>query len=164
MAKGKFVEWLKEENLLLLTGWKRNGLTDEQIAYNMNIACSTLFEWKNKFPEISNALKIGRDESDIIIENAMFKSAQGYDVIEWEEKWCDGEVKKFYKQRHIAASNTAQIFWLKNRASERWRDRPAEAPEKYEDDGLKTALENAVDEIAQDDSFLVPEEEVTPDA
>lgn len=159
-AKGRWKEWLEEDKLLLLNGWKRNGLTDEQIAHNMNIAYSTLFEWKNKYPEISNALKIGRDEADIIVENAMFRAAQGYYVEEWEEKIdASGQVRKCHKKRYIAPSNTAQIFWLKNRASERWRDKPAEHVEQFEDDGLSTALEKSVDNQAQDDSFMIPEEE-----
>lgn len=32
MAKGKYKEWLKPENLVRLQGWARDGLTDEDIA------------------------------------------------------------------------------------------------------------------------------------
>lgn len=46
MAKGKYEKWLKEENLLLLEGWARDGLTDEQIAKNMGVSYSTLKDWK----------------------------------------------------------------------------------------------------------------------
>lgn len=46
MAKGKYEKWLKEENLLLLEGWARDGLTDEQIAKNIGITVSTFYEWK----------------------------------------------------------------------------------------------------------------------
>ena len=35
MAKGKYEYWLTQEGLLELEGWARDGLTDEQIAYNM---------------------------------------------------------------------------------------------------------------------------------
>ena len=38
MATGRYQKWLEDENLLLLQGWKRNGLTDEQIAKNIGIA------------------------------------------------------------------------------------------------------------------------------
>ena len=37
MAKGKYEKWPKEENLLLLEGWARDGLTDEQIAKNIPV-------------------------------------------------------------------------------------------------------------------------------
>ena len=57
MAKGKYEKWLKEEGLTILEGWARNGLTDDQIAHNMGIRRETLYEWKKKYPNISNTLK-----------------------------------------------------------------------------------------------------------
>ena len=45
MAKGKYEEWLEPEGLLKLQGWARDGLIDEQIAENMGIVPSTLYEW-----------------------------------------------------------------------------------------------------------------------
>jgi len=36
MAKGKYDEWLEPENLVLIHGWKMQGLTDEQIADNIS--------------------------------------------------------------------------------------------------------------------------------
>ena len=41
MAKGKYEKWLKEDNLLLLEGWARDGLTDEQIAKNIGTVSYT---------------------------------------------------------------------------------------------------------------------------
>ena len=37
MAKGKYQKWLEPEGLLLLEGWARDGLTDEQLAQKMGI-------------------------------------------------------------------------------------------------------------------------------
>lgn len=160
MAKGKYEEWLEDYNLILLEGWARDGLTDEQIAHNIGISSKTLREWKNKFSAICAALKKGKAVADYQVENALYRSAMGYDVEEWEEKIDSaGVVHKLYKQRHIPANSTAQIFWLKNRKPEMWRDKPVEKVEKYEDDGLSTALAESVDEKMQDDSFMIPEEE-----
>ena len=61
MAKGKYARWLTKEGLLLLEGWARDGLTDEQIA-----------------------------------------------------------------QKALSGDVTAQIYWLKNRRPDKWRDKPAE--------------------------------------
>lgn len=55
MAKGKYEKWLESNNLILLEGWARDGLTDEQIAHNMGIRTSTLYEWKKKYLEISES-------------------------------------------------------------------------------------------------------------
>lgn len=47
MAKGKYEYWLTKEGLMLLEGWARDGLTDEQIANNCGITASTLYDWKS---------------------------------------------------------------------------------------------------------------------
>ena len=57
MAKGKYEYWLTPEGLLELEGWARDGLTDEQIAYNIGISRSTLNSWKDKYQDISDTLK-----------------------------------------------------------------------------------------------------------
>ena len=82
MAKGKFHDWLTSEGLLKLEAWARNGLTDEQIAHNMGIRRSTLYEWKKRFPVISDTLKKGKEVVDIQVENALLKRALGYTFTE----------------------------------------------------------------------------------
>lgn len=130
MAKGKYAEWLKPDNLILLQGWARDGLTDEQIAHNMGIGARTLYEWKEKYPQIAQTLKKTKEVVDTEVENALLKSAEGYDVTEevWERRYVKEKgdfdlvlIKKTVK--HIPASQTAQIFWLKNRRPKDWRER-----------------------------------------
>ena len=60
MAKGKYEYWLTEEGLLVLEGWARDGLTDEQIASNIGIGYSTLQTWKGKYQDIQDSLKRGK--------------------------------------------------------------------------------------------------------
>ena len=59
MAKGKYQRWLEPDGLTLLEGWARYGLTDEQTAKKMGITAKTLYEWKNRYSEICEALKRG---------------------------------------------------------------------------------------------------------
>ncbi|EOI58853.1 hypothetical protein [Enterococcus gilvus] len=84
MAKGKYQEWITEDGLLVLEGWARDGLTDEQLAHNIGIAAGTLYDWKNKYPEISEALKKGKEVVDVQVENALLKRALGYHYTEDE--------------------------------------------------------------------------------
>lgn len=49
MAKGKYEKWLEPENLILLEGWVRDGLTEEQVAHNMGISRSTLNDYRSKY-------------------------------------------------------------------------------------------------------------------
>ncbi|WP_102274082.1 transposase [Cytobacillus massiliigabonensis] len=136
-AKGKYLEWIEPEGLIKLEGWARDGLTDEQIAQNIGIRRETLYDWKKKYSNISNALKRGKEVIDIQVENALLKRALGYEfeevtyeqipikpyindegkVVEYEL----GVTKKVKKQ--VAPDVTAQIFWLKNRRPDKWRDK-----------------------------------------
>ena len=119
MAKGKYQEWITPEGLLKLEGWARDGLTDEQIANNMGITAKTLYEWKNKYSEICDALKRGKEVIDIQVENALLKSALGY---QYEEETATKEgIVTLIKVAH--PNTTAQIFWLKNRKPAEWRDK-----------------------------------------
>lgn len=124
MAKGKYQEWLTKEGLLRLQGWARDGLTDEQIATNVGINVATLYDWKNKYPNIAEALKDGKDVADRQVENALFKSALGYTFDEVTKELKDDELvvtKVVHKE--VQPNTTAQIFWLKNRKRAEWRDR-----------------------------------------
>ena len=120
MAKGKYYKWLEPDNLTLLEAWARNGLTDEQIAEKMGISCSTLYDWKNKYSDISESLKRGKEVVDVLVENALFKRALGYEYKEVTKE--DGVTTKVVT-KHMAPDTTAQIFWLKNRRPDLWRDR-----------------------------------------
>lgn len=115
----KYTEWLTPEGLVLVEGWARDGLIDEQIAKNMNVAYSTFREWKKKFPTLSAALKQGKEVSDRQVENALFKTATGYYYQE-ETVTNAGEIVTIKK--YSKPNTTAQIFWLKNRKAE-WTDR-----------------------------------------
>lgn len=124
MAKGKFQEWLTEEGLLQLESWARDGLTDEQIAENIGISRSTLSEWKNRFSDIANTLKKGKAVVDIQVENALLKRALGYSSTEIIRERVDGQLEITKEvTKEIPPDVTAQIFWLKNRKPEAWREK-----------------------------------------
>nr|DAE63230.1 MAG TPA: terminase small subunit [Caudoviricetes sp.] len=91
----------------------------------MGIATGTLYEWKKSYPEISEALKRGKEVVDIEVENALLKRALGYDYTEERVEISEKDGRKVIQNtKHIAADTTAQIFWLKNRRPDRWRDKP----------------------------------------
>lgn len=120
MAKGKYEYWITPEGLLKIEGWARDGLTDEQIAKNMGVSVSTLNNWKNKYVEILESLKRGKEVVDRLVENALLKRALGYSYT--EITYEDGvETKRVVKE--VVPDTTAQIFWLKNRKPEDWRDK-----------------------------------------
>ena len=125
MAEGKYQEWLTPEGLLKIEGWARDGLIDEQIAQNIGIRAGTLYEWKKRFSEISEALKRGKEVVDRQVENALLKRALGYEYEEVKEKFEGGVLtERTVTKKEVAADTTAQIFWLKNRKPDTWRDKP----------------------------------------
>jgi transposase-like protein len=132
-------EW--KDKLIVIEGWARDGLTDEQVAKNMGISTSTLYEWKKKYSEFSEALKRGKEIIDREVENALLKRALGY---EYEEITQERVIRKDVKgdpaidlhgfpisemvvtkkvTKQVIPDTTAQIFWLKNRKPEQWRDK-----------------------------------------
>lgn len=94
MAKSQREEWIKPDKLLLIQGWKRNGLTDEQIAENIGISPRTFERWKSKESQIRQVLKASKEIVNFQVENKLLKKAK------------EGNM-------------TAIIFWLKNN----WRDK-----------------------------------------
>ena len=124
MAKGKFHRWLTEDGLKQIEEWAKRGLIDEQIAKNMGIGTSTLYEWKNRFPEIVEALKRGKEIVDQEVENALLKRALGYQYVEVrKEREGEGSAKITETVKEVLPDVGAQIFWLKNRQPEKWRDK-----------------------------------------
>ena len=79
-----------KDKLILVEGWARDGLTNEQIADNLGINQDTLYTYKKKYPEFSEALKKGKEVVDFEVENALLKNA-------------------------LSGNVTAQIYWLNNR-------------------------------------------------
>lgn len=120
MAKGKYQEWLELEGLLKLEGWARDGLTDEQIASNMGIGYSTLQTWKTKYQDIQDTIKKGKEVIDRQVENALLKRALGY---KYDEVTIEGGVETKRVTKEVVPDTTAQIFWLKNRKPDAWRDK-----------------------------------------
>lgn len=119
--------WLTEEGLVLLQAKSRDCLTKTELAEKINVNPKTLSIWEKKYPEIENAIRRGRDITDIYVENAILKKALGFETTEVKKVVkADGaeEVTTVYKS--VPPDVTAASVWLKNRCPERWRDKPQE--------------------------------------
>ena len=149
MAIGKYQKWLEPDNLILIESWARNGLTDEEIAHNMGITASTLYEWKKKYSNISEALKRGKEVVDVLVENALLKRALGYEYEEVSKKFENGVLTECkITKKQVVPDTTAQIFWLKNRKPEDWRDKKdVDSKLEFEHDGFMEALKDGTAEI-----------------
>lgn len=132
------------------------GATDEEIADFLEIATSTLYEWKNKYNKFSEAIKNGKIKADAEVAESLFNRAKGYEFIETRveqekpkeqpssedmdmiQQTADEEVllrlnvsKVITIKKHIPADIAAGNIWLKNRRPKDWKER------RNEDEGIK---------------------------
>lgn len=124
-------DWLTPESLKIITQWKRNGLTDQEVEENIGVAHSTFCAWKKKYPDLSNALKHGRARADALVENALFLAATG--SVQTIKKVVidkatgkpvlneDGTVMTYDEQSYIKPDPKAMIFYLTNRVPDKWQ-------------------------------------------
>ena len=116
-----------EDNLIRITAWARNGLTEEQISKNLGVSYGT-FRRAKKDPEVGQqictALIATKDVVDFQVENQLFKRAIGYEYEEVKEEYEMGMLtKRTVTKKMVPPDVSAQIFWLKNRKPTEWRDR-----------------------------------------
>ena len=74
------------------------GYTDVELAESFDVSEATIYNWKKQYPEFVEAIKAGKEHADAEVASALFHRAKN-------------------------TSDTAAIFWLKNRKSKQWRDR-----------------------------------------
>ncbi len=121
--------------------WVRNGATDEEVAQRLGLSRSTFCAYKKEFSEFSDTLKETKAIVDSKVESALLKRALGYEYEETtRERNDNGQLvvtKVVHKQ--VVPDTTAQIFWLKNRRPDKWRDKPAEE-NKEEDNSVSVTL------------------------
>lgn len=104
------------------------GLTDKELAAFFEVVESTIYEWKNKYPLFSEAIKRGKEIADAEIATSLHDRATGYDYT--EEQAVKVKVGEFEEQvrivqvaKHAPPDPTSMIFWLKNRRTQNWRDK-----------------------------------------
>jgi predicted DNA-binding transcriptional regulator AlpA len=121
--------------------YAREGKIDMQIAAKLGISESTYYDYQNKYPEFSEAIKRGKSVIDQEVESALLKRALGYKYEEIKTEIIDGQDKKPDKDgqmakskagtrqkvtkvtKEVPADTTAAIFWVKNRMPDKWRDK-----------------------------------------
>lgn len=123
-------EWSEDYNLILIEGWARDGLSEKQIAHNIGISQGTLIRWKKEYPKILHALKKNKEVADRIVENSLFKRANGFEYTETTEERIFNPLKNKFEMvvtkkvnKVVLPDTTAQIFWLKNKKPDVWQDR-----------------------------------------
>lgn len=120
----------------------KKGATITSTCEAVGISRETFYDWMKKKPDVSDAIKKAMAIPDKKVENALFKMATG--TFEYEENHYESIIidkikpailKKTIKKT-LAPNITAQIFYLKNRKPEEWKD--------VKDIGITGELEHTV--------------------
>lgn len=115
--------WLSEDGLILISGWRRQGISLTKIANDyVGVSNTAFFGWYRNSDELRKACAVSKDICDSTVENALYKRATGYDYEEEVWELVEGEVRltKRYK-RHVPPDVKAILSWLYNRRPDLWR-------------------------------------------
>jgi len=114
----------KPEYVELAYNYALLGAIDKEMSDLFNVSEQTLNTWKKQYPEFLESIKKGKTIADAGVASKLFKRAVGYDYSELHvEKKGRKVVSRKTVNKHMPPDTTAQIFWLKNRQPEKWRDK-----------------------------------------
>jgi transposase-like protein len=101
------------------------GFTDEEVATVVGVHRTTLFNWRDRHPEFFAAVKEAKDQADEKVERCLYERATGYVLKEVTKvkNALGNVVKETITMKEIPPDVTAQIYWLKNRQKDRWKDK-----------------------------------------
>ena len=161
-------KWLKDDNLILLECWSRDGYTLTDIARRIGINLDTLVIWKKKYPPIAEALSNGKELIDYKVENALLKSALGYRTkdVKVTTTMRFGKVVETIKEttdREVAPNVTAIQMWLYNRQKEKWKNMSS-SKSMLDEMGDDSTIEITVTRASKNESgFESPENNTNTD-
>lgn len=139
-------DWLNEDGLLLLESWARDGYTMQDISNKIGIDNDRFLRWKDRYPEIREAVRKGKELVDYKVENALLKSALGYKTKEVKVTTTMryGKVVETIKEvtdKEVAPNVNAIQMWLYNRNKEKWKN--------------MNAAKNMFDDMEEDSSIEI---------
>ncbi len=101
----------------------KQGKTRDQICEIVGVAPRTLRYWKSEDWEFAASLKENEQLANQLVEASLFKKATGFEhTYTTEVATKDGGVVTIEQTDYIPPSDTAAIFYLKNRVNDRWKD------------------------------------------
>ncbi len=120
--------WLTKEGLTLIQAWSRDGMARCEIAAKIGISAATFRRWEKENVGIFEAVKMGREITDISVENAILKKALGFETEEVKTVIkANGDEEVTTVRKSVPPDVSAASVWLKNRRPDKWKDKPQES-------------------------------------
>ena len=119
------------------------GFIDLQLAKWFEVNVDTIYQWKLKHPEFAEALKVGKAETDDLVERSVVAHISGYYVTE-DEMDRFGNVKQMRKW--VPGNPHAGMKWLAARRPEVYRERNEDKHILSMDDAFLQFLEKMDEE------------------
>lgn len=99
------------------------GATDIEIADLFEVSVGTIAKWKKRHPEFAEGLRRGKDIANAEVASKLYKRAVGYTYQETSVRTTKAGAVTTTTTKHCPPDVTACVFFLKNRAKEKWKDR-----------------------------------------
>jgi hypothetical protein len=118
--------------------WLRDGAIEEEVCKRLGVSVAAFSEYKHKFPELVETIKVSKQQADYEVEDALYKRARGieYEEVTYENIYnpitgdpildAEGEIKQTITKRvrkFIPPDTGAAMAWLKNRQPDKWKDK-----------------------------------------
>ncbi|MGY0373230.1 transposase [Clostridium sp. JNZ J1-5] len=108
--------------------WCMEGLTNEEMSKRLDINPDTWYRYMKEHTILSELVQASKAVMDTKVENALLKTALGYEyeeiktIIE-EDKNGKKRTRIEKTKKYMPPNPAAQAFWLKNRKKDEWGDR-----------------------------------------
>jgi len=128
-SKGRPTKYQYDHTMLAAKRLFELGQTDAQVCSALEITRETLDTWRHEYSDLFDTIKSAKEKADDRVEKSLYKNATGYNYKAQKPMTVsdgngDGShIELVDYTEHVPAQTVAQIFWLKNRRPDRWRDR-----------------------------------------
>jgi hypothetical protein len=124
-----------------------------QLAKWFEVNIDTIYHWKLKHPEFAEALKVGKAETDDLVERSVVAHIAGY-YVKVDEMDRFGNVTELRKW--IPGNPHAGMKWLAARRPEQYRERKEDKRVLSMDDAFLQFLEQMDEEQKREKALLTP--------
>lgn len=99
------------------------GATDKELADFFEVETRTIYRWRNQYEDFCQAVIAGKDRADDRVERALYNRAVGYTFESEKVFQHQGQILRAPTLEHVPPDPGAAMNWLKNRQSDKWRDK-----------------------------------------